>query len=97
MRSRVGPRLVIARLDEPLGRGAEDLDLVDGLAGTHVAQLRWAARGEHDQGNSGLVCLDHGRHQIGRRRTGSRGDGNRLATCLRDAQGHETGGALVDD
>ena len=61
--ARCAPRLVVAHLHEPLGGRAVELDLVDRLAGAHVAQLRRPVGGEHDQRHPRLVRLDHGRQR----------------------------------
>ena len=46
----LGRRRVVVDLEEPLGRAAVELDLVDGLPGAELAQLRRAVRGETSSG-----------------------------------------------
>ncbi len=82
---------------EPAHRGAEDLDLVDRLAGADPAQLRRPVGAEHDQGHARLVGLDHGRVVVGD--SGARGaeQCHRSPARLRGSQREEGGRALVDD
>ena len=58
----LGGGLGVAQLHEPLGRRAVQLDLVDGLARAHVAQLGRAVGGQHDQRHARLARLHHGGH-----------------------------------
>ncbi len=89
-------RVVHRHLEEPLGSAAEQLQLVDRLAGAVFAQLRGAVGGEHEQRHAGLAGLDHGGGELGSRRT--RGARHRHGqTCgLRHPEGEEARAALVD-
>ena len=83
-------------LEEPLGRAAVELDLVDRLPGAEVAQLGRPVGGEHDQRDARLVRLDHGRDVVGRRGAGRAGQRRRHAGRLRDPEREEAGAALVE-
>ena len=64
----LGRRRVSSTSQEPLGRVAVELDLVDRLPGADVAQLGRPVGGEHDQRHARLVRLDHRRRVVRRRR-----------------------------
>ena len=78
-RSRSGVASCVPTSNEPLGRGAVQLDLVDHLAGAHLAQLGRAVGGEHDQRDARLVGLVDRRRQVGRRRARRAGHDRRVA------------------
>ena len=48
---------VVVDLEEPLGRAAVELDLVDRLPGADLAQLGRAVGGQHEQRHARLVGL----------------------------------------
>ena len=60
-------------------RIAVELELVDRLAGADPAQLRRPVGGEHDQRHAGLVGLDDGGVEVGRRRARGAEDRRRRA------------------
>ncbi len=94
---RGGPRRIVrAHLHEPLGRRAEQAQLIDRLARAHVAQLGRAIRGEHDQGGGGLTRLGHRRMKVGRGRARGAGHGHGPARGARHPEGHEPRRPLVD-
>ena len=83
-------------LAEPLRRVSVELDLVDRLPGSDVAQLGGAVGGEDDQRDARPVGLDHGRHELGGGGPRRAGDRDRSPAGLRGADGEEAGAALVD-
>ncbi len=56
------------RLSEPADRPAVEFQLVNGLVGAGAAQLGRPVGGQHQQGDAGLVRLDHRRVEVGCRR-----------------------------
>ena len=90
-----GRRRVVVDLEVPLGRAAEQLDLIDRLPGADVAQLRRAVGGEHDQRHARLVGLDHRRRVVRGCGAGGAGQRGRHAGRLRQPQREERGAALV--
>ena len=89
--------LVGAHLDEPLGRVAVELELVDRLAGADLAQLGRAVGGQHDQRNARLPRLDHGRMEVGRGGARGAGDRHRTPGRLGHSEREEARAALVED
>ena len=77
-------RGVGADLEKPTHGIPVELDLVDRLTGTELAQLGWAVRGQHDQRGVGFTRLDHRRREVGRR--GTRGAGDRDGSALARAR-----------
>ena len=83
-------------LDEPLRRRAEQVQLVDRLSGSVVAQLRRPVGREQQQRHTCLPRLDHGGQQLGGGRARGAGDGHRQPRRLRQAEGEEARAALID-
>ena len=77
-------------LAEPAHRFAVELELVDRLARTDVAELRRAVGGEHDQRHARLVGLDDGGVEVRRGRSRGAEHGGGDACGERRAQGEET-------
>ena len=95
--NRVRCRLGDADVDKPAHGVAIELDLVDGLVGPGLAKLRRAIGGEDQQRNVGVVRLDHGRVEVGRRRPGGADHRGRPPAGLADSEGGESRRALVDE
>ncbi len=92
----LGAGLVHAHLEEPLGRPAEQLQLVDRLSGAVLAQLRRSVGGEHQQRHARLARLDHARQQLCRGRARRARHRNRQPRRLRQSEREEARAALVD-
>ena len=88
----VGDRSV----DRPADRGAEQVDLIDGLRGTHPTELRRPIGGAHQHREVGEPRLDHRRMQIDRSRT-ARAQHQRHPTIGGEAERHERSRTLVED
>src|SRR6202041_3264188 len=89
-------QLVRADVEKPLRRVAKQLELVDRLSGTALAQLRWAVGAQDQQRYAGLARLDHGGQQL--RDGGARGAGHRDGEPrgLRQPEREEARAALID-
>ncbi len=83
------------RVGEPPWRWPEQMPLVDGLGGAHVAPLGRAVGGAGDEGNAREIGLDYRGVQLGRRCPAGRDHQCRSAGGPTDAEGGEPGRALV--
>ena len=81
---------------ERRGEGAEDPDLVGGLVGAGAPQARGPVGGHDHHRHTGVRGLDHGGQEVGHGR--ARGARHRRGAVadLREAEGEEAGGPLVD-
>ena len=82
---------------EPAHRGAEELDLVDRLAGADPAQLRRPVGAQHHQRQRRFVGLADRRVVVGDGGAGGAEQRHRLAARLCGAEREEPRRALVDD
>ena len=82
---------------EPAHRGAEELDLVERLAGADSAQLRGSVGAEHDERDRRFVGLADRRVVVGRRRPRGAEQRHRRAARLRRPEREEARRALVDE
>ena len=89
--------LMGADFAEPAHRGAEELDLVDRLAGADPAQLRRPVGAQHDQRQRRFVGLADGRVVVGGGRARGAEQRHRRAAGLCGAEREEGRRALVDD
>ena len=84
-----------SEVGEEADHAPEELDLVDGLRGTHATGLHRPVRGEHDQRDGAVGGLDHSRGQVGDRGPRRADHRDRLTGNLRHPEGEEPGRALV--
>jgi len=81
---------------EPLGRGPEDVELIDRLRRTNIAQLWWAIGGQQEQRHSGQACLYRRRVQLGCRGTRRSDHRHRSTGGGGQAEGEERRRPLVE-
>ena len=64
---RVDARRRTRQARRPLRKLAEEPDLIHGLIGSDVEELRWAVGAHHEQRDPFQGCFDHRRSDVGER------------------------------
>ncbi len=96
-RARTGPVRRWTGIVEPPHRAAEEVGLIDRLAGAGITQLRGPVGRAHDERYPGVVRLDDRGVEVGRRRPRRAQTHRGTPGCERDAERTKRGRAFVED